>query len=394
MKAIFIFTLLCLSNACFATPADSAAGNVQDRILDEIASSFNAKNRYLDSTITRLNHKVSNLDSELHASGVTRERMDKLVERMQLIEAKQRAVEANELNVYEANYQSAIINLVSMDRDIKPLLLFQATKDFFNTLTEAGNPMTYEGYQAGFTRFRAYVERFKTHDAMLKSVSDITSSTGNVSFGIPLVGAYSQLLFSSMAKYINKIGHRKRELKAQAENMFTVTTVLSQFTTDKNQIENEWEGITQSLAGLQADYDSTFSRNLCMIGVSKAAIGSGFTQESDAGKRYAFLSELRQNAVKYVDHIRQAHPKDWKEMVYYQLIDVQLLKQQYGGVAGKMRQHIDKYNVLLAKYKTNKTIGSHISQLDQKLNQLKSTFDQTFEPTQYAHSALQMYKVL
>lgn len=317
-----------------------------------------------------------------------------LVERMRLIEAKQKAIEANELNVYQTNYQSAVINLVSMDRDIKPLLLFQATKDFFNTLTEAGNPMSYEGYNAGFEKFRVYVERCKTHDAMLKSVSDITSSTGNVSFGIPLVGAYSQLLFGSMAKYINTIGHRKRELKKEAESMFTITTVLSQFTTDKNLIENEWEGITRSLASMQIDYDSTFSRNLCMIGVSRSSVFAHFTQESDASKRYIFLSELRQNALEYVNNIQKTHPKDWKELVYYQLMDVQLLKQQYGELTGKMRQHIDKYDRLLAKYKTNKTIGSHIVRLDQKLNQLKSTFDQTFEPSQYAHAALQMYKVL
>jgi len=109
--------------------------NVREKILNDIQQNLDRKNKVIDSTILKLDGRVGKLDSVIKMTGNPRERIDKLVERVQILEEKQKALEQNEINVYEANYQSAIINLVSMDREIKPLFLFRATKDFFNTLT-------------------------------------------------------------------------------------------------------------------------------------------------------------------------------------------------------------------------------------------------------------------
>lgn len=372
----------------------ASADNVREKILGEIKQNFDNNNKAIDSTIMRLDGRVSKLDSVIKITGNPKERMDKLVERVQVLEEKQKAIEQNELNVYQANYQSAVINLVSMDREIKPLVLFHTTRDFFNALTETGNPMTYEGYDAGFTKFKEYIKKVKDHSATLKAVSEIVQSTGNISFGVPLVGAYSQLLFSGMADYVNSIGHKKREMKEEAEKMFAVTTALSQFATDKDQIENEWGGITQSLSEMQVYYDSTLNRNMRMINVDRTDMTNEFTRESDASKRYIYLTILRQKAADYVVAMKAKEPKDWKENIYYQLMDVQSLKMKYGDLTYRIRTHIDKYSTLINKYKTNKNIGTHVARLDEKLNQLKSTFDEAFEPSQYMHSATQMYKVM
>jgi len=281
-----------------------------------------------------------------------------------------------------------------MDREIKPLILFHTTKDFFNALTETSNPVNYAGFQPGFEKFKVYVQKHKEHDATLHTVSDMISATGNVSFGIPLVGAYSQLLFSGMAKYVNAIGHNKREMKREAETMFAVTTTLSQFTTDKNMIENEWDAITKSLEEMQVYYDSSLSRNLHMVDINRTEFTNAFTRESDANKRYLYLTMLRDKAALYVIDMKQRNPKDWKENIYYQLMDVQSLKMKYGDVTYRIREHIDKYNQLIDKYKNNKNIGDHVTKLENKLNDLKQTFDSTFEPIEYVHTATRMYKVM
>jgi hypothetical protein len=320
--------------------------------------------------------------------------MDKLVERVQILEEKQKALEQNEINIYEANYQSAVINLVSMDREIKPLILFRTTRDFFNALTEVSNPVNYPGFQKGFEKFRVYVDKTKENNATLKTVSSIINATGNVTAGIPIVGAYSQLLFSGMAEYVNSIGHKKRELKEEAETMFAITASLSQFTTDKNLVENEWDGITQSLEEMQAHYDTVISRNMRMLNIDKDEVAAHFTRESDANKRYAYLTTLRQKSGDFVISEKKQNPKEWKEDIYYQLMDVQSLKVRYGDVTYRIKHHISKYNYLLAKYKNNRDIGDHVQKLDEKLESLKATFDDTFEPVQYVHAATQMYKVL
>lgn len=368
--------------------------NVREKILNDIQENLDRKNKVLDSTIVKLDSRVSNLDSVIKITGNPRERIDKLVERVQVLEEKQKAIEQNEINVYEANYQSAIINLVSMDREIKPLILFHATKDFFNALTETCNPVNYEGFRVGFEKFREYIDKVKDHDATQKTIADIITATGNVSFGIPIVGAYSQLLFSSMAEYVNSIGHNKRELKKDAERMFSITTALSQFTTDKNLIENEWDGITESLEEMQVYYDSVINRNLRMMSICRGDMENEFSRQSDANKRYLYLTMLRKRASDYVLEMKGRDPKEWKEDIYYQLMDVQSIKVRYGDITYRIKHHINKYTGLIAKYKANQELGTHISGLDGKLGQLRSTFDDAFEPMQYVHAATQMYKVM
>jgi len=395
-KFIIAGVLICSFLHANASVSDSMVTekSVREKILNDIQQNLDRKNKVVDSTITKLDGKVSRLDSVIKITGNPKERIDKLVERVGILEEKQKALEQNEINVYEANYQSAIINLVSMDREIKPLILFRTTKDFFNALTETSNPLNYDGFRAGYEHFRVYVDQTKDNSATLKTISEIIGATGNVSFGVPIVGAYSQLLFSGMADYVNSIGHKKRDLKKEAEKMFAVTASLSQFTTDKNLVENEWDDITQSLEEMQEHYDSVMSKNMRMLSIERCDVESGFTRQSDASKRYIYLTMLRQKAGDYVVDMKKQHPKEWKEDIYYQLMDVQSLKVRYGDITYRIKHHINKYTDLVNKYKSNKDIGDHVGKLDEKLDQLKSTFDDTFEPIQYVHSATQMYKVL
>ncbi len=397
MKKLLVFCFsLCLFTQAHASVGDSVLSEkgVREKILNDIQENLNHKNRTIDSTITTLDNRVGKLDSVLKTTGNPKERIDKLVERVQVLEEKQKAIEQNELNVYEANYQSALINLVSMDREIKPLVLFRCTKDFFDALTETGNPINYAGFRDGYDKFRVYIDKTKDKNATLKAVSEVVGASGGFTAGIPIVGAYSQLLFSGMAEYINSIGHKRRDLKEGAEKMFAITTALSQFATDKNQIETEWDGITQSLEEMQVSYDSVMNRNMRMVGLDICDMGNCYTKQSDASKRYQYLTMLREKAAAHVLEVHKDNPKEWKEDIYYQLMDVQTLKIRYGDIAYRITHHINMYSTLIAHYKNNKEIGEHVAKLDEKLGQLKSTFDDTFEPTQYAHAATQMYKVL
>jgi len=397
MKYILFFILASLfSGNAIAGQNDSllTEKNVREKILNDIQQNLDQKNKVLDSTILRLDDRVGKLDSVLKVTGNPKERIDRLVERVQVLEEKQKALEQNEINVYEANYQSAVINLVSMDREIKPLILFRTTKDFFNALTETSDPMNYPEFRKGFENFRQYVDAVKDKSATQKAVSDVIGASGYLTAGVPLVGAYSQLMFSGMAEYVNSIGHKKRELKIEAEKMFAMAATLSQFTSDKNQIENEWDGITQSLEEMQVYYDTVMNRNLRMLEVSRPNITQSFTREGDASRRYLYLSALRDKAADYVLEMRKQRPKEWKEDIYYQLMDVQSIKLKYGDITYRIVHHINKYSALISKFKANKDIGPNVSKLEGKLSQLKATFDDTFEPFQYAHSATQMYKVM
>ena len=140
---ILLCAILCTHAYAIASVNDTTLTekSVREKILNDIQQNLDRKNKAIDSTITRLDGRIGKLDSVIKQTGNPKDRIDKLVERVQILEEKQKALEENELNTYQANYQSAIINLVSMEREIKPLVLFHTTRDFFNTLPRPATPL-------------------------------------------------------------------------------------------------------------------------------------------------------------------------------------------------------------------------------------------------------------
>src|SRR5581483_8361145 len=157
MKCKFLFVVLfsLFRSMLFAQLSDTTASEkyVRNRVLEEIQTNLDKKNRLLDSTIARLDEKVNNLDKSIKETDNVKEKADKLLERVQALENKQKAIEENELNIYQANYQSAIVNLIYMDREIKPLLLFNSTREFFDLLSQTSNPLSYPGYDEWIKKF-------------------------------------------------------------------------------------------------------------------------------------------------------------------------------------------------------------------------------------------------
>ena len=365
---------------------------LKDKILTEIQNTLDKKNVTLDSTIKKIDYRIDNIDSLLKTSTNAKERADKLLERVQIIEDKQKALEENELNIYQANYQSAIINLLSIEREIKPLLLFNATKNFFTELSSVSNPLTYSGYQEWFKKFKLYVQKNKKNDFNLRIADDFITLSESVSATLPITGAASQMMFTGMSSYINSMKEREKELKQESEKMFSMTMALSQFTDDKDKIEYEWDMITQSLKGLQTYYDSTLNRNLASIGINKDDFISHFSKENDADKRYLYLTNIRQKMAQIVSDLKSKSPKEWKEMIHYEMADVQALKLKYGDVTFQINHHINQYEGLIKKYEKSELLSSRMELLETKLTLLKETFDKAFDPSEYTNSVFRMYK--
>ncbi|HWY34979.1 MAG TPA: hypothetical protein VNX68_10055, partial [Nitrosopumilaceae archaeon] len=118
---IIILVLLIVQLSVFAQISDSLGTEkeLREKVLSDIQVSLDKKMRSIDSTVLRLDQKVNDLDKSIIETNNVREKADKLLERVQALEDKQKALEQNELIVFEANYQSAIVNLLYMDREIK-----------------------------------------------------------------------------------------------------------------------------------------------------------------------------------------------------------------------------------------------------------------------------------
>lgn len=390
LVSLFIITV---ASAQPAEPIESTDQYLRNRVLDDIQQNLNRKTIALDSTIHQLDQKVNELDNSIKATENASIKVDKLLERVKALEEIQATIEENELNVYQANYQSAMINLVSMEREIKPLLLFNTTKNFFGALSETANPTTYAGYKQWYKQFYGFIQKEKDKDARLSVLNNMLSLTGNLANGTPLSGPITESFFTGISLFINSLGRNQKELRDESEKMFLLTVKVSQFTHDKDLIEDQWESITEELKTLESYYDKTLAQNFELLGISKNEFENRFSNESDAKKRYDYLTYLKQKVAEEVAKAKMENASEWKEKIYYQLMDVQALKLRFGNITFKISENISQYGSLINKYKNDDQIGSKVANLESKLTDLKNTFDGAFDPAEYINSATRMYKV-
>src|SRR6201985_2827941 len=274
----------------------SSDKNIRNKVLSDIQDNLDKKTKSIDQTLSKLDHRVDSLDIEIAASRDAKDKADKLLLRVQALEKKQQSREENELYVYQANYQSAIINLVSMDKEIKPLVLFNAAKSFFATLNETADPMKYPGYQDWYKRFYAYIEKEKDHDPALDVLHDMVTVTGNITSATPIAGPVFQAFFIGINEYIGQLSAKRKEEREKGQKMLILTAKLSQFDYDKDLIEQQWEIVQKELEKMQIHYDTILNQNLALLRVPKGEYGGRFNRETDAEKRYQFLTQLRKDA--------------------------------------------------------------------------------------------------
>src|SRR5690606_2387825 len=100
---------------------------LKNSLLKSIEQKTDSLNSDIGTKLSDLDLKIQMLDKSLEQTTNEQLLAEKLVERVKLIEDFQQAEKESELNVFKGNYQSAIINLVSMERELKPLILFNTT---------------------------------------------------------------------------------------------------------------------------------------------------------------------------------------------------------------------------------------------------------------------------
>ncbi len=363
-------------------------------VLTELNRERSLQKENLDLRIRQIDNKLTNLDESIKNTNSATEKIEKLVERVQILEEKQSELDKNVLSVYKYNYSSAVLNLASMEREIKPLNLFNSSRDFYSALDNVSNPMNYEGYAAWFKEFEKYIEENKKDEARLAALSHIISVTGNLAEGTPFTGMFAGSLFEGIGSFINSLGRRDRDLREKSLKMFKLTTSVSQFTHDKDLIETEWNAIAKSLDELQELQGKAIEDNLVnMLGISKTDFKKHFTDETDAKKRTQYILDISKIAEDKIADERLKNPENWKQKYYNQMVSVQNLKIRFGTITFRILENLDKYKVLINKYKHDEYLKDKVAQLELKLNLVRNSFEATFNPQDYIKASNQMYIV-
>lgn len=393
-KKIIYFTLLGLVlsfNQAF-TQTDEAS--VRNHVLNEITRESEAKSKELEEKIMMLDDRIKLIDSTLTQSNSDQVTVEQLRERVKVLEAKQAAQKSKELSVYRANYQTAVINLISMEKEIKPLELFTASRDFYGQLSDISNPTNYAGFQKWYTNFKGYVEKNKERDATLEVTSRVLNTISDFAGETGITGAISYCLFSSIGKFIESLGgNRNKELREESQKMFQLVMTLSQYATDKNLIENEWNELEKELEELKALQDSNLDEVFKFIGLNRSELKEGFLNETNAINSLHYLNKIKDLAGEKVTSERDSNSEAWKDKIYLRLQAVQSLKIRFGQTTTHIHSNIERYNGLVGKYENDAFIGAKVSVLKLKLLRLSNSFDSTFRPQKYISDAVMMYKI-
>jgi len=396
MKKTILGTLILLTLLPLATLGQSIEDNksVTTLVLSELNRERLLQRENLDFRIKEMDSKINHLDESIKNTNSSSEKVEKLLERVQILEEKQSELDKNVVSVYKYNYSSAVLNLASMEREIKPLNLFNSSREFYTTLDKVSNPMNYEGYTAWFKNFEKYIEDNKGSEAKLAVLSNIMQVTGNLAEGTPFTGMFAGSLFDGIGLFVNSLGRRDRELREKSLKMFKLTTLVSQFTHEKDLIETEWNAITKSLDELKEIQHNAMEENIVKIlGINRGDFKKYFTDETDAKKRTQYILDISKIAEDKIAEEKNKNPENWKQDYYNQMVAVQNLKIRFGTITFRIMENLDKYKLLINKYKNDELLKDHISQLDSKLISVRNSFESTFNPQDYIKASSEMYIV-
>lgn len=395
-KIIFIFSVLILTyhSTNAQLYADDQNSSVTEQVLKELNRERSLLSQNLEFRIKEIDSKITNLDESIKNTNSASEKVEKLLERVKYLEERQEEIDKNTISVYKYNYSSAVLNLASMEREIKPLNLFNASREFYTTLDAVGNPMNYDGYQEWFGKFKKYIAEEQEDNARLAALNHMLEVTGDLAKGTPFTGMFAGSLFDGISSFIGSLNRRDKELREQSMDMLKLTTSISQFTHDKDLIETEWEGINKSLNELKELQNKAMEDNLVeILEIQKSNFTDNFTNETDAKKRTQYILDISKIAENRIVEERKENPENWKQEYHDQMLTVQNLKIRFGMLTFRILENLDKYEKLIQKYQNDPYLKNEMKNLKLKLDLVRNSFESTFNPQQYIQASNEMYIV-
>ena len=374
--------------------ADNQSATVTEQVLKELNRERSLLSQNLEFRIKEIDSKINNLDESIKNTNSASEKVEKLLERVKYLEERQEEIDKNTISVYKYNYSSAVLNLASMEREIKPLNLFNSSREFYSTLDAVSNPMNYEGYQEWFGKFKNYIAEEKEDDARLEALNHMLQVTGDLAKGTPFTGMFAGSLVDGISQFIGSLNRRDKELREKSIKMLKLTTSISQFTHDKDLIETEWEAINKSLNELKELQNKAMEDNLVeILGIPQKDFQENFTNETDAKKRTQYILDISKIAENKIVEERKSNPENWKQEYHDQMLRVQNLKIRFGMLTFRILENLNKYEKLIQKYQNDPFLKDEMKNLKLKLDLVRNSFENTFNPQEYIKDSNEMYIV-
>lgn len=369
--------------------------NIKKNILQGIEQQANTNKSQQNNKIKTIDSKLNKKSSTGNNSSLSSNsaQTNELNERIELLEQRQKLLEEIDWNTFEANVQTAVINLFAMDKQIKPLQLFDHTRIAFTQIGELSNLMEYPGFKDWYSHFSQYINSNKNKESILSIVQTILNSSGAITGKLSLTGPMVQPVLSAISMFIANLGSGKAELKKKSEEMFLVTTKISQLRYELQNVETEWEKISKELELQKQIFGNTVDYVLTTLKLDKNEYNQKFYKSNDPTRVINYYESVRGAINVHLKKLNDSGNNDWKNDIGFQLEEVKTLKLKFGELLFRVVENLKKYDEILQKYKNDTHLSSRVLKINSSVEDLKNSFDSTFSASEYINEARRMYKI-
>lgn len=367
--------------------------SVSDNIKTERDNELNGiKNKLQENDI-----EIKRLQDRLSESKNTQVKIVSLDGLQQKLDERIKALETASKRKANYNGQLALIELLSVQRDLQPAQLFTSSQTFFTQLGNISNLQNYPSFTNWKTEYENWYVKQDKEDQMLQLINNSINLVGNVANKVPLYGSIVQTATSGISSLVSSFSNRYKELKKKTPEMLRLINATSQFENQKSIIDHEWLQINKELSQLQTENDKLLKEQLSFYGIDYTQYNLEYLNATLDTERDRFKNICRtaiNNKLTTLDADIQTSNK-WLGKVETYMYKVQSLRIRFGSLTNRMLSNIDRYEQLINLYSDNtkfpQELTDKIKGLGETLSSVKKNFSTTFKPEKYIEDSAVMY---
>lgn len=377
---------------------DTTQIKASTKVSDDIKKERDHQLQALNDQLKNNEDEVSRLKSEMSKIDVSDVR--KRVAKLDSINIAQ----DNRINILEntrktaliSNGQLAFTELLSLQRDIQPGILFVKSQDMFSKLSNISNISRYEDFNKWYGLYKEWYNDKKSKDQMLDLVNNCVNLIGDISNKVPLYGSIVQTVSSGISSIIKSVGGSNKKVLEATPNMIMTLNAVSQFENNIAVIDHEWQLINNELGILYQEDSLLLLEQLRFYGIQYNEYQKYYVGASlDAG-RDKFKTDCRQVILAKIKELESNSKTEdkWMWQVEIFMYKLQSLRIRFGNLTMRMINNIDRYKEVIAIYSTDKfppKFTSNLATFGQSLNTVRTTMQSYFIPAKYIEDSAVMY---
>ena len=397
MKHIIAILTLLATIALQPLRAQDDVDGVAEQIRKDRALEIENLNKSLETNkgeIARLSEELSTLKEE-----DVKGRMQKLEELNSKQDERLTILENKRAVSISANGQLAFTELLNLQNDIKPIELFSASQRFFNALGNVSNLQQYESFSSWKKTYDSWYQKKGKGDKTMGFIDQSIQMISDVANKLPLYGSIISTVSSGVLSIISGSGKGNDDLVDKTPKMLTLLNVVGQFENQRAIIDHEWKSINEELEYLKSENKALLDEQIEYYGLSAQNVRA-YSNATLGREKEKYQMGFKKSIQTRMNELGNDESQTglWTLQVEKYMYRVQSMRVRFGQLASRMLTNIKRYEEIITLFSdpsrippTDPAFSRNIANLRDLLNNVKSTFERSFDPARYIEDSAIMY---